>query len=100
MTLVSPFTEPASLPGSGGDSRLGALMHRREFWLAWQLSTCRCDSSYSVRQKSMDRPSQAISGGWCPCRTRLLSSRFGIGYCMALFTRRRQALHDLIAGCV
>jgi uncharacterized RDD family membrane protein YckC len=24
---------------------------------------------------------------------------FGIGYCMALFTRRKQALHDIIAGC-
>jgi uncharacterized RDD family membrane protein YckC len=30
---------------------------------------------------------------------RLIPS-FGIGYCMALFTRRRQARHDLIAGCV
>jgi len=25
---------------------------------------------------------------------------FGIGYCMALFTRRKQALHDLIANCL
>jgi uncharacterized RDD family membrane protein YckC len=25
---------------------------------------------------------------------------FGIGYCMALFTRRKQALHDIMAGCL
>jgi len=25
---------------------------------------------------------------------------FGIGYCMALFTRRKQALHDLITSCL
>ncbi len=25
---------------------------------------------------------------------------FGIGYCLVLFTRRKQALHDLVAGCV
>lgn len=24
----------------------------------------------------------------------------GIGYCMALFTRRKRALHDIIAGCM
>jgi len=25
---------------------------------------------------------------------------FGLGYCMALFTRRKQALHDLVARCL
>lgn len=29
-----------------------------------------------------------------------LSPSFGIGYCLVLFTRRKQALHDLIASCL
>lgn len=98
---------PSSLIWYSGQALPYGLLNLVFFWLyfaltessAWQASP----GKKALNLKVTDLNGRRLSFGRASARTlaKYLSGLIlGIGYLMAAFTRRKQALHDLLAGCL